>query len=253
LEIRQGRREKEMSNQEPSQSPPVEKSKVVITVLVRFIFLGAMMLTALFLSAGTLDWWEGWAYFAVSLGSMIVFRFYLISLDPGQVVERMEAPEQENVKAWDRPFVLLLGFLGPLSAWIVAGLDVRFGWSPSLRIEVQIVALVVLLLGILLFNWALITNRFFSSHVRIQSDRSHAVISSGPYRIVRHPGYAGDALAWLAVPFFFSSYWVAIPTVIVLLAYIARIVLEDRALQEELPGYREYAGKVRYRLIPGIW
>ncbi len=242
-----------MGNQETSKSAPVAKSSVVVTVVVRFIFLGGMMLAALFLSAGTLDWWEGWTYFAASLGSMIVFRFYLISLDPGQVIERMEAPEQENVKKWDRPFVLLLGFLGPLIAWIVAGLDVRFGWSPSLPIEVQIVALVVLILGILLFNWALITNRFFSSHVRIQSDRGHAVVSSGPYRIVRHPGYLGDALAWIAVPFLFSSYWVAIPTVFVLLAYIVRIVLEDRALQDELPGYKEYVGKVRYRLIPGIW
>jgi protein-S-isoprenylcysteine O-methyltransferase Ste14 len=242
-----------MSNQDTSPTPPVEKSKVVVTVLVRFIFLGALMLAALFLSAGTLDWWAGWAYFAVSLGSMMASRFYLISVDPGQVVERMEAPEQENVKAWDRPFVLLLGFLGPLSAWIVAGLDVRFGWSPGLPIWVQIVGLVFLILGILFFNWALITNRFFSSHVRIQSDRGHAVVSSGPYRIVRHPGYTGDAMAWLGVPFLFNSYWVVIPTVIVLLAYIARIVLEDRALQEELPGYKEYASKVRYRFVPGIW
>jgi protein-S-isoprenylcysteine O-methyltransferase Ste14 len=242
-----------MSNQGTSPTPPVETSNVVVTALVRFIFLGALMLAALFLSAGRLDWWAGWAYFVVSLGSMIVFRFYLISLDPGQVVERMEAPTQENVKAWDRPFVLLLGFLGPLSAWIVAGLDVRFGWSPELPIWAQIVALVVLILGILFFNWALITNRFFSSHVRIQTDRGHTVVSSGPYRIVRHPGYAGDALAWLAVPILFSSCWVAIPTVIVLLAYIVRIIMEDRALQEELPGYKEYASKVRYRLGPGIW
>lgn len=242
-----------MSNQESSQTPEMGKTQVITTAVVRFIFLGLLMLAALFLSAGRLDWWEGWTYIAVSLGSMMASRFYLISKDHGQVVERMEAPQAENVKSWDRPFVLLIGFLGPLIAWIVAGLDVRYGWSPDLPIEVQIAALVVLILGILLFNWALITNRFFSSHVRIQTDRGHAVVSSGPYRIVRHPGYAGDALAWLAVPFFFSSYWVAIPAVSVLLAYIARIGLEDRTLQKELPGYREYANKVRYRLIPGIW
>jgi protein-S-isoprenylcysteine O-methyltransferase Ste14 len=242
-----------MNNQQSSVTASEMKSQVIRTAVVRFLFLGVIMVAALFLSSGRLDWWEGWAYIAVSLGSMIFFRFYLISKDPGQIIERMEAPQGENVKSWDRPFVLLLGFLGPLVAWIVAGLDVRFGWSPELPIWVQLAALVVLILGILFFNWALITNRFFSSHVRIQTDRGHAVVSSGPYGIVRHPGYAGDALAWLMVPFFFSSYWVAIPTVIVLLAYVWRIVLEDRTLQEELPGYKEYASKVRYRLVPGIW
>jgi protein-S-isoprenylcysteine O-methyltransferase Ste14 len=225
----------------------------VRTAIGRFVFLGVLMGLALFLSAGRLDWWEGWTYLAVSLGSMIIFRFYLISKDPGQLIERMDAPGQEDTKSWDRPFVLLLGMLGPLVAWIIAGLDVRYAWSAELPLWVQLAALVVLVLGILLFNWAMIANRFFSSHVRIQKDRGHAVISSGPYKIVRHPGYAGDALAWLAVPFFFSSYWVGIPTLVVLVAYIVRIVLEDRTLQEELPGYKEYARRVRYRLIPGVW
>jgi protein-S-isoprenylcysteine O-methyltransferase Ste14 len=244
---------KNMSKQDPSRSPDVEKSKVVATTVIRFVILGALMLAALFLSAGRLDWWEGWAYVAVSLGTMMASRFYLISLDPGRLVERMEAPQQENVKAWDRPFVFLLGFLGPLIAWIVAGLDVRFGWSPDLPDNVQLMALAVLFLGTLLSNWAMIVNSFYSSHVRIQGDRGHVVVNRGPYRFLRHPGYAGDVWAWTAVPFFFSSYWIAIPTIVVILAYVVRIVLEDRTLQNELPGYKEYASKVRYRLVPGIW
>jgi protein-S-isoprenylcysteine O-methyltransferase Ste14 len=211
------------------------------------------MLAVLLLSAGRLDWWEGWAYTAVALLTMIVGRFYLIFTAPDQIVERMDAPQREHVKPWDRVFVLLIAFLGPVAAWIVAGLDVRHGWSPDIPLTVQLVALAMLLAGTVFSNWAMIVNRFYSSHVRIQKDRGHSVVSRGPYSVLRHPGYAGDLVAWIAVPFFFSSYWVAIPCALVILAYFARTALEDRTLQEELPGYREYAAKVRYRLIPGLW
>ncbi len=83
--------------------------------------------------------------------------------------------------------------------------------------------------------------------------RGHTVVSAGPNRVVRHPGYAGVILAWLAAPVFFSSYWVAIPTVMAIALNILRTALEDRALREELPGYSEYAEEVRYRLVPGVW
>ena len=99
----------------------------------------------------------------------------------------------------------------------------------------------------------LATNRFFSSHVRIQTDRGHVVVDKGPYSVVRHPGYAGGLLAWIAAPVFFSSWWVAVPCVITIGLNIYRIILEDRTLQEELSGYKEYAERVRWRLFPGIW
>lgn len=102
-------------------------------------------------------------------------------------------------------------------------------------------------------TWAMVVNRFFSSHVRIQADRGHTVVSAGPYRVVRHPGYAGGILAWIAAPVFFSSYWVTIPSVAVITLTIIRTALEDRTLKEELPGYSEYTERVRYRLVPGIW
>ena len=90
-------------------------------------------------------------------------------------------------------------------------------------------------------------------HVRIQTDRGHTVISAGPYRVVRHPGYAGGIFAWIATPVFFSSYWLVVPTVAVIILTIIRTALEDRTLKEELPGYREYTERVRYCLLPGIW
>jgi protein-S-isoprenylcysteine O-methyltransferase Ste14 len=241
---------------ESSNSTPPSRAEiapVVRVAVVRFVFLGAFMLAVLFLSAGRLDWWEGWAYTAAAMVMMIVARFYLIFTAPDQIVERMDAPQREHVKPWDRVFVLVIAFLGPVAAWIVAGLDVRFGWSPDLPIAIQLIALVLVVAGTTFSNWAMIVNRFYSSHVRIQEDRGHAVVDRGPYRILRHPGYAGDLVSWIAIPFFFSSTWVAIPCLVVILTYFVRTALEDRTLQEELPGYREYAGKVRYRLLPGIW
>ena len=242
-----------MDSSDSTSPSSVETAPVVRTAVARFVFLGALMIAVLFLSAGRWDWWEAWAYVAVALVTMIAARFYLIFTAPDQIVERMDAPQREQVKDWDRPFVLLIGFFGPVVAWFVAGLDVRFGWSSDLPIAVQIVALVLVLAGTTFSNWAMIVNCFYSSHVRIQEDRGHAVVGRGPYRILRHPGYAGDLVSWIAIPFFFSSLWVAIPCLVVIIAYIVRTALEDRTLHEELPGYRAYAGKVRYRLLPGIW
>jgi len=241
----------ESSNSTPPSK--VEIAPVARMAVFRFLFLGAFMLAVLFLSADRLDWWEAWAYMAVALVPMIVARFYLIFTAPDQIVERVDAPQREHVKPWDRIFVLVIAFLGPVAAWIVAGLDVRYGWSPDLPIAIQIVALVFVLAGTTFSNWAMIVNRFFSSHVRIQTDRGHTVVSNGPYRIVRHPGYAGAILSWIAAPIFFSSYWVSIPAILMIIANILRTTLEDRTLQEELPGYQEYTQRVRYRLMPGIW
>jgi protein-S-isoprenylcysteine O-methyltransferase Ste14 len=177
----------------------------------------------------------------------------MLRKSPDLALERAEAGGREGVKGWDKILLPIVAIYGPLVSWIVAGLDARFGWSPDLPNEIQWAALAVIALGSLIGTWAMLTNRFFSSHVRIQTDRDHTVVSTGPYRFVRHPGYAGGFLSWLAGPVFFSSYWVVVPTALVILAMILRTALEDRTLQAELPGYREYAAQVRYRLIPGIW
>ena len=148
------------------------------------------------------------------------------------------------------PFTALIG---PFISWIVAGLDQRFGWSPDLPDWIQIAALILIQLGSLLGTWAMVVNRYFSSQVRIQTDRGHTVVREGPYRIVRHPGYAGALLSWLAAPVFFSSLWVILPTVLVMIASLIRTALEDHTLREELPGYEEYTQQTKYRLVPGIW
>jgi protein-S-isoprenylcysteine O-methyltransferase Ste14 len=211
------------------------------------------MVVILLGTAGKLNWWEAWAYSGTGLLVMIISRTIIITKFPDLAVERSQAQDKENVKDWDRFLMPFTALIAPMISWIVVGLDERFSWSPDLPNTVQIIALVVIQVGSLIGTWAMITNRFFSSHVRIQTDRGHSVVKDGPYRFVRHPGYAGGILSWIASPVFFSSYWVIIPVFLAITASVIRTAKEDQTLQDELPGYREYTQEVKYRLLPGIW
>jgi protein-S-isoprenylcysteine O-methyltransferase Ste14 len=146
----------------------------------------------------------------------------------------------------------LLAF-GSIFILVVAGLDRLYGWSNLFSVGARIAALVAIMLGYAFSSWALIENRFFSGTVRIQTERGHHVVSSGPYRIMRHPGYAGALLGYLPVPILLNSLWAFIPAILLLIVLVVRTALEDKTLQAELPGYREFAQKTRYRLLPGIW
>lgn len=221
--------------------------------VIRLILLVPIMLGVLLLSAGRWDWWEAWAYSGLGLLVLLGSRAVVILKYPDLALERSQAQDMDNVKEWDKFLMPFTALVGPLFSWLVAGLDKRFGWSPDLPDGVQIAALGLIQLGSLLGIWAMLKNRFFSSRVRIQTDRGHTVVRKGPYRFVRHPGYAGGLISWLAAPVFFSSYWVIIPMVLVIIASLIRTALEDRTLMEELPGYKVYAREVKYRLVPGIW
>ncbi len=242
-----------MNNQTSPQSSNSVTSVISWKTVIRFIFTTLFMLSILFLAAGRLDWWEAWAYAANAMIVLISSRALLILKNPDLAQERLEAGQKENVKPWDKILMPLTAIYLPLISWVVAGLDDRFGWSPDLPDTIQVIALAVISLGGTIGTWAMITNRFFSSHVRIQTDRGHTVVNNGPYRIVRHPGYAGGIISWIAAPIFFSSYWIIIPTLFAISGSILRTKLEDQILQEELPGYKEYARSVPYRLVPGIW
>lgn len=239
--------------QPPSESKSPKISGKLWKAVARLTILMILMLAVLFLSAGDLIWWEAWAYVAQGVVIMLVSRTIIILRNPDLALERAEAGQMEGVKEWDKTIVPWITIYLPLISWVLAGLDKRFGWSPDLPDMIQIIALGFLFIGGLIGSWAMACNRFFSSHVRIQTDRGHTVVSSGPYRVVRHPGYSGGLLSWIAAPFFFSSYWVALPAIAAVGLNILRTALEDRTLKEELPGYIEYTRKVRYRLIPGIW
>jgi len=231
----------------------MDRSEINRIVIMRFIIVIIIMLAVLFLSAGRLDWWEGWAYAGMTLVVLIISRVVLLRNDPDLIIERMTAGQEDNVKPWDKVFVPIIALYIPLVTWVVAGLDARFGWSPNIPDRIQIAALLVNFTGSMFSTWATFSNRFFSSHVRIQTDRGHTVVRSGPYQFMRHPGYAGVIVSWLSTPIFFSSTWTWIPTILAITGFIIRTALEDRTLQEELPGYKEYTQEVRCRLLPGIW
>jgi protein-S-isoprenylcysteine O-methyltransferase Ste14 len=213
----------------------------------------ALPAVVLFGSSGQLDWWMGWIYIgmttAFSMGSRIImFRKY-----PDLIADRAKLSDKDDTKSWDKTLAPLVAILGPTVMLPVAGLDMRFAWSPNLPLVFQVTDLVITALGYSLGVWATAVNRFFSSVVRIQQERGHSTITSGPYRYVRHPGYAGGILVNSAMSLVLDSLWALIPAVLVNCLLIVRTALADRTLHEELVGYSDYAGRVCYRLFPGVW
>lgn len=202
--------------------------------------------------SGNWDWWEAWTYGLISVVSFFISRLLAVRRSPDILAERARSMELEDAKSWDRILAPSLAF-GNILILVVAGLDQLFKWTSAFELPVRIVSLVVIVLGFLFGSWAMVENRFFSGVVRIQKDRGHRVVTTGPYRIVRHPGYAGALWTYLALPVLLDSLWAFIPAILLAGILVLRTALEDRTLQEELPGYREYTRQTRYRLIPGIW
>ncbi len=228
-------------------------TKVGWVAILRFALLLLLLCALLFVAAGSIDWPMGWAYVLVSLASTALSRFLVLRRNPDLVAERAGYKEAEGAKSWDKAIMPWVAIYGPLLQVVVAGLNRRFGWTPAVPLLWQVVALVVLALASLLATWAMASNPFFAAVVRIQKERGHTVVSAGPYRFVRHPGYAGGIVANVAGPLALGSVWALIPGTLTTVLVVIRTALEDRTLQEELDGYREYAQRVRYRLIPGIW
>ncbi len=206
----------------------------------------------LFLPAGRLDWVWGWAMLGVLAALMAAHPLILLPIDPELLVEREKGFWDKPVKAWDKRITTLAGGLMPLP-WIVAGLDVRFQWTAPIPLSVHLGGLLAAVMGYALFMWAMGSNAFFSQGVRIQSERGHVVVAGGPYRFVRHPGYAGTILAQLATPFLLGSPWALIPSGLSAVLFLVRTQLEDETLRKELPGYETYAQRTSARLLPGVW
>jgi protein-S-isoprenylcysteine O-methyltransferase Ste14 len=202
---------------------------------------------------GDFGWWQAWVYALLIVAAGVGGRILGERRHPGLTAERQNVEKIQNAKAWDKVLAPLMALSISFPLVIVAGLDHRFGWSPVFPLWLIVLGIFLTALGYAISAWAFIENRFFSSVVRIQKDRGHAVCDSGPYRIVRHPGYAGNILPLLGIVLALSSLWTIIPAVVALVIAVIRTALEDQTLQEELPGYRDYARRVHYRLIPGIY
>ncbi|MFZ5881499.1 MAG: methyltransferase family protein [Chloroflexota bacterium] len=204
------------------------------------------------LISGRWDWWQAWVYALLSILSFAVSRALAARRHPDLIAERARFLEAKDTKPWDKILAPLLG-LGSVVILIVAGLDKLYGWSSAFSMPAHVISVIAIILGYAFSSWALIENRFFSGTVRIQTDRDHKVVSTGPYRIVRHPGYAGGLFGYVFIPLLLDSLWAFVPTVLLAGVMILRTALEDKTLQAELPGYREFAQKTKYRLIPGVW
>jgi protein-S-isoprenylcysteine O-methyltransferase Ste14 len=215
----------------------------------------AMIILAPFIPmiiSGAWDWWQAWAFAVLYILSFAVSRILVNLRHPDLIRERARFMQAEDTKPWDKALAPLLG-IGSILVPVTAGLDKYYGWSPASSLTVNLLALFGILLGYGFSSWALIENRFFSGTVRIQTERGHHVVSTGPYRIVRHPGYAGGLFSYICVPLLLDSLWAWIPTVFLVTVMVIRTALEDKTLQAELPGYKEFTQKTRYRLIPGMW
>ena len=221
----------------------------IIKRLVQILLLLLFQAALLFVSAGRLDWLWAWVYIglfviAVSVNATLMFR-----RNPETIARRASG---EGAKSWDKIVTRLWGVAGVLQL-VIAGFDERYGASGVLPLLVHSIGVAIFVLGFGLFSWAMITNAYFATVVRVQQGSGHTVCTTGPYQFVRHPGYVGSILEALALPLLLGSLWALIPGVLATVFIIMRTAMEDRTLQAELSGYSDYAQRVRYRLLPRVW
>ena len=225
-------------------SPRQWIGSIVVYLLVPLLLL---------VCGGDSSWWQAWFYSLLIVAAGIGGRILAERRHPGLLAERQNIEKIQSSKPWDKVLAPLMALSVSFPLVIVAGLDQRFGWSPLFPLWLNALGFILISLGYAFATWALVENRFFFSTVRIQTDEGHVVCDSGPYRIVRHPGYAGNIPPLLGIVLALGSVWTLVPVVLALIIAVIRTVLEDQTLKEELPGYRDYAKRVHYRLIPWIY
>lgn len=224
----------------------IPPTRLLLATLAGFGFFAAVV----FWPAGTFDWPAGWAHYGIIVASLFGNYAYLRRVNPAVIVHRMRLGK--GTKRWDLAWMVAFTLLF-LALYVVAGCDaVRYQWSGTPPWWWYL-GLVCWLAGNALFTWAMGVNPFFEKTVRIQTERGHRVIDTGPYAFIRHPGYLGFFGWLLSVPLMLGSAWALLPATLAILSLVVRTALEDRTLREELGGYAAYAARVRYRLIPGVW
>jgi protein-S-isoprenylcysteine O-methyltransferase Ste14 len=222
----------------------------VKTILMPFGWK-AVFFICFFLAAGRLNIPRAWLFLGIDFLGVIVVSVIFWKLTPGLANQR--AAIREGTKAWDKFFLAFYFSVSLIVFPIVAGLDVgKYQWS-EFHTNYAITGVLLYVLCVALGSWAIVVNRFFETTVRIQKDRGHRVIDGGPYRFIRHPGYLSMILGALSASFIIGSLYSLIPCGLAIIALLIRTHLEDRTLHKELEGYREYASRVRWRLLPGIW
>lgn len=231
----------------------IHKSKPAspLMIIVLLVFIVGVPLLPLIIT-GRWDWWEAWGYAGICILGFFISRLITGRRHPDLLAERGKSFESSDAETWDKilsPSLMVLGVMIPLTA----GLEMRFSPPSPFPLAIKILAALIIVFGYAIGAYAMAINRYFSGVVRIQEDRGHKVVNKGPYRWVRHPGYSGSFLANLAIPLLLDSTWALIPVLLSLVVIIIRTSLEDRTLQEKLPGYQEYTQETPFRLFPGVW
>ena len=208
-------------------------------------------LVILFISAGTLNWLRGWIYAGLVTIYWVISTAVLARVNP-EMLNARGSVVKEGTKGFERIWIVIYPTLTFVNL-VVMGFDaVRFQWS-SMPFWLAILGIIILIPACVIGAWAMVVNKFFEWTARIQDDRQQYVCTTGPYKIIRHPGYAGAIVSTLAYPFILGSWWGFVLTGILTIVIVIRTALEDSMLQDELQGYKEYAKQVNYRLIPLIW
>ncbi len=233
--------------QAESGKPRLERSGInrIIQVLTSVVLMGLV----LFLSAGRLDWPAAWIFLGTYVLVILTLGVWAMRKNPEVVNER---GKMQNMKSWDKTLMTIYTVM-LFVVFATAGLDAgRFGWS-VMPIAVQVAGYIALLFAMAVTYWAMASNPFLSTIVRIQDDRGQYVVTAGPYRYVRHPMYAMILLMYPGIALLLGSWWALLPAAVIIIVFVIRTALEDKTLQVELPGYAEYAQRTRYRLVPGVW
>lgn len=220
---------------------------------IRLVLVYFLIPSLLLICGGDPVWWQAWFFALLFIGIGIGGRIWAEVRHPGLTAERQSSENLRNAKAWDKILAPLMAMSISFPVVIVAGFDHRFDWSGNFDFPLNIAGFVLIAIGYAFAAWAMAENRFFYSLVLIQTDKGHVVCNTGPYRYVRHPGYAGSIVPLFGIVLALESLWTLIPVAVALAICVFRTVLEDQTLHEEMPGYREYADRVRYRLMPGIF
>jgi len=232
-----------------SEAQPAVWRPLLKRIVAAFAVILVMDLL-LFVPAGRLDWPAAWILSLLYGAFLLAYAVWGTLKAPDLLKERSQVAE--NVKTWDKVIMAFYTVL-LLTTFVLAGLDWgRVRWS-QMAVAWQVLGLVGMVLSVVLIFWTILTNAYLGRMVRIQEDRGHQVVTGGPYRYVRHPMYVGIILLFPCMALFLGSWWASVPASLIAMLMVVRTALEDRTLQAELPGYAEYAQRVHYRLVPGVW
>jgi protein-S-isoprenylcysteine O-methyltransferase Ste14 len=218
--------------------------------IIQLLMLVLLQAVVLFVSAGSLRWAAGWWYIGLYLVMLLAASSFMLPNRADVVAERSKGTR--GGKRWDLILTRLM-ILPTLGLLVLAGIDQRLNLTPPLPLWARLLGAFAFAAGYAIVVWAMVSNRFFSQVVRIQTERGHIAVTDGPYRFVRHPGYLGMTISLLGTVFLLDSLWCLLCFALYLVLIVTRTALEDRTLYAELPGYPGYVTHTKYRLLPGVW